>query len=110
MNKRKLWCNMKRKRIEIEKETIYKMVHIYCKGQRHGEILCNNCEKLIDYTNQRLDQCIFGENKTFCSKCTVHCFKPDMKISIKEVMKYSGPRMILHNPLMTIKHFLQLNI
>ncbi len=98
---------MKRKRIEIEKETIYTMVNIYCKGQKHDEVLCDDCDKLINYANQRLDQCKFGENKTFCSKCTVHCFKPDMKESIKKVMKYSGPRMILHSPIITVMHFLQ---
>lgn len=98
---------MRKNRIEIEKETLSIMVHIYCKGQRHGKVLCNNCENLIDYANQRLDECRYGENKTFCSKCKVHCFKQDMNQSIKKIMKYSGPRMILHNPAMAINHFLQ---
>jgi len=98
---------MKKNRIEIEKETLSIMVHIYCKGQKHGETLCDNCEKLIDYANQQLDKCKFGENKMFCSKCTLHCYKSDMKKQINKVMKYSGPRMILHNPIMAINHFLQ---
>ncbi|GAB6009111.1 nitrous oxide-stimulated promoter family protein [Dysgonomonas reticulitermitis] len=37
-------------------------------------------------------------------KCPVHCYTPAMKIKIKEVMRYSGPRMFRHNPFLAIAH------
>ena len=98
---------MKENRIEQEKRVLDQMVRIYCKGQRHKPFLCKNCQSLIEYAYQQLSVCKFGENKNFCSKCTVHCYKPEMKEFIKKVMIYSGPRMILYNPLMAIRHLIK---
>ncbi len=44
------------------------------------------------------------ETKTFCSNCTVHCYKPEMRARIREVMAFSGPRMLLVRPLMVLRH------
>lgn len=94
-------------KIETEKKVMTKMIQIYCRGQGHGEHLCEECKKLIDYANHKLDLCKFGENKTFCSKCKIHCYNPQMRQHIKMVMRYSGPRMLFYNPIMAIKHLLQ---
>ena len=48
-------------------------------------------------------------NKPKCSKCPVHCYKPDMREKIKAVMRYAGPRMIYRYPILTGKHFLNKN-
>ena len=48
--------------------------------------------------------CPFMEKKTFCSNCTVHCYKPEMRERIKKVMKFSGPRMLLYHPFMAVWH------
>ena len=32
-------------------------------------------EKLKEYVSLRLNKCPFGENKTFCSNCKIHCYK-----------------------------------
>ncbi|MFR6299038.1 MAG: nitrous oxide-stimulated promoter family protein [Acutalibacteraceae bacterium] len=37
----------------------------------------------------RLDHCRWGNDKNFCSQCPCHCYKPDMRVKIKEVMRYS---------------------
>ena len=96
-------------RIEREKKTINSMINIYCnKKHRHkkGE-LCSECSELLEYAHKRLDYCKFGEEKKFCSKCEVHCYKKDMKAKIKEVMKFSGPRLIFHDPLEVIRHVIE---
>ncbi|MGL5506375.1 MAG: nitrous oxide-stimulated promoter family protein, partial [Paraclostridium sp.] len=51
--------------------------------------------------------CKFGNKKSFCSKCPIHCYKPDMKIKIKEVMKFSGPRLVIYSPVEFFKHILE---
>lgn len=94
-------------RIEFEKKIVYKMILIYCKGHKHDKKLCSECSALVEYAHKRLDACKFGNDKTFCSKCNVHCYKPEMRDSIKKVMRYSGPRILFYNPIMAIKHFLQ---
>lgn len=96
------------KKREDEKEVIKKMIEIYCKGNKHkiddGTEVCNECSKLLDYAHQRVDKCPFMETKTFCSACKVHCYKKDMKEQIRNVMKYSGPRMLFIDPGLTLKH------
>lgn len=66
--------------------------------------LCPQCQALLDYALQRLERCRFGEDKPSCTRCPVHCYKPAMREQIRQVMRYSGPRMLLHNPIMAIRH------
>ena len=44
--------------------------------------------------------------KTFCSACPIHCYKPEMREKIRTVMRYGGPRMLLYHPMMTLRHML----
>jgi hypothetical protein len=93
------------KRIVREKKTIESMVHIYCKNHHgtHGE-LCTDCAEFQAYAFMRLDKCPFQEKKSTCGKCTVHCYRPDMKEKVKKVMRYSGPRMLVHHPVLALHH------
>ncbi len=92
-----------------EKQVIAKMIRVYCHGKKHTpgtKELCSDCRELLDYASVRTDKCPFMETKTFCSKCKVSCYIPHRKEQIREVMKYSGPRMLLYCPLLTIRHLL----
>ena len=44
--------------------------------------------------------------KKTCRNCPIHCYKPEMKKRIQEVMRYAGPRMFFFHPITTIKHFI----
>ncbi|MCF7954955.1 MAG: nitrous oxide-stimulated promoter family protein [Phycisphaerae bacterium] len=92
-----------------EKETLSAMVRIYCSGhhKQGGKDLCDDCRQLLDYAFARLDRCRFGIEKPVCSKCTVHCFKPEMREKIRKVMRYSGPRMALRHPVTAICHLIR---
>lgn len=91
-------------RIETEKQTVAAMIRLYCR-KKHGCLnLCEECFKLQQYAEQRLERCQFGEEKTICAKCPVHCYKPDMRQKVKERMRFSGPLMILYHPVMAVKH------
>ena len=91
---------------EKEKRVVGELIALYCRGN-HGSKkgkLCPACEELLSYARQRSDHCPFMENKTFCSNCKVHCYKPAMREKIRSVMRWSGPRMIFHHPVMAISH------
>lgn len=93
---------------EREKAMVSEMIALYCKkkhGMRDG--FCSECAKLNAYARQRSDHCPFMESKTFCSNCKVHCYKPDMREKIREVMRFSGPRMIFHHPVAAIRHVIE---
>ncbi len=94
--------------IKYEKETVEKMIGLYC-SRKHGTDggLCAECEVVNDYASARLDKCPFGDDKKACSKCKVHCYKPEMRARIREIMRYSGPRMLLYHPFDYLKHLLK---
>ena len=94
--------------ISREKKTIQDMIELYCQGN-HGksESLCEECRSLMVYAWQRLDRCKFGEQKPNCSKCSIHCYRPEMRERVVAVMRYSGPRMLCRNPLAAIRHLLR---
>ena len=99
--------NVQNKR-EQEKEIVALMIRIYCK-KKHGMKtgLCTECQALHEYAMLRADKCPFMETKTFCSNCKVHCYKKDMREKIREVMRFSGPRMIFYHPIMAIRHVIE---
>lgn len=89
-----------------EKKVVHKMISVYCKAKHNTkQHLCEDCQQLFDYAFQRLERCPFGEKKPTCGSCSIHCYKTDMKIKIKEIMRFSGPRMLFLNPIYTVKHF-----
>lgn len=92
-------------RREMEKESMSHMIKIYCRGNHHtkGE-LCPDCIKFQEYAWKRTDKCPFIKTKTFCSACKVHCYSGEMRRYVKEVMKYAGPRMLFHHPILAILH------
>ena len=49
----------------------------------------------------------FGVNKPVCSECKIHCFKPEMRSQIKEVMRFAGPRMNFKHPVLAIHHLIR---
>lgn len=101
--------------IEQEKRTVEQMIHIYCRGRHRGGSdlcsdgssgLCPNCQALLDYAHLRLSRCRFADDKPTCKRCPVHCYRPEMREQIREVMRYAGPRMLLYHPIAAIRHLL----
>lgn len=93
---------------EREKQIVSEMICLYCR-KRHGTRagLCPECAELDAYARTRSDRCPFMETKTFCSNCKVHCYKPEMREKIREVMRFSGPRMLFHHPVMAVRHVIE---
>ena len=92
---------------EREKETVSLMIRLYCRKKHGGKQLCTECAELNAYARLRSDKCPFMETKTFCSNCKVHCYKKDMREKIREVMRFSGPRMVFHHPVMALRHVIE---
>ena len=92
-------------RLAREARTIEAMIALYCRDQ-HGarEGLCDDCRALLDYAQARLARCRYQENKTTCARCPVHCYKPALREQIRVVMRYAGPRMLYHHPMLALRH------
>ena len=93
------------KKREKEKLIVGEMIKLYCKKHHKNKNgLCAECKELKEYAEMRSDKCPFMETKTFCSNCKVHCYKNDMRRQIRDVMRFSGPRMMFHHPIMAVEH------
>jgi len=94
--------------IDLERRTINAMIRIFCKGLHHSkEYICRDCSLLNEYALKKTDNCIFKEKKPACSKCKVHCFSQVNREKIREVMKFSGKRMLIKHPYLSIAHLLK---
>jgi hypothetical protein len=89
-----------------ERATLLAMIHIYCRGLHNSKDLCEDCSQIWEYAEQRLEKCPFGFEKPTCQNCTIHCYKLEMRLQIREIMRYAGPRMIWHHPVMAIRHLI----
>ena len=96
------------KRLIRERDTVSKMIALYCKSHHNTprDLLCIDCQNLEAYAHQRIERCPFGVGKPSCAKCPIHCYQPDRREQIRQVMRFAGPRMILHHPFLAIFHLL----
>ena len=94
-------------RIKEEQQVVEQMIRLYCRKKEGNRELCPACAELLQYAKARLEHCKFGENKTTCRKCPVHCYRPEMKERIRKVMRWSGPRMIWYHPVAAIRHLVR---
>lgn len=91
---------------EQEKRIVAQMIQLYCKKQHRRSDLCPDCREVLSYAIDRSSHCPFMESKTFCSNCKVHCYRPEMRTKIREIMRFSGPRMLLYHPVLAVSHML----
>ena len=94
-------------RIEREKRTVGIMVKMYC-DHHHDKInsVCNECNRLAKFANERIDRCVFQNDKPVCSECQIHCYRQDMCERIKTVMRFAGLRMTYRHPILGIRHLI----
>ncbi len=104
------------KKRQKEQYIVEEMIRLYCrKNHSEGSIreekdgeggLCTECRELLDYARQRSEKCPFMEEKSFCSNCKVHCYRPEKREAIRKVMRFSGPRMLFYHPLLAVWHLI----
>jgi hypothetical protein len=95
-------------RLQREHLTMQRMVEIHCRDHhgRRAEGPCAECREFLDYAEQRLEKCPYGESKPTCAKCPIHCYKRAQREQAKEIMRYAGPRMTFRHPWLALTHLL----
>lgn len=79
----------KAERIERDNQVLHAFIRVYCRENHGSAGLCPECAELLAYALKRNEKCPL-DPKPRCKKCAVHCYKPEMRAKIKEVMKFSG--------------------
>ena len=93
-------------RIEREKRVVSRMIEIYCRHKLGMAQPSQEYHELMGYAHKRLDGCKFGDNKPACKKCPIHCYKPQMREKIRDIMRWAGPRMLIYDPIAAIRHLM----
>jgi len=55
--------------------------------------LCSDCRDFLGYAVARRIACPL-EPKPVCKQCPVHCYKPVYRQQVKEVMRFSGQKLL----------------
>jgi len=93
------------RRLAREQKTVLKMIALYCRHHHHKKkYLCDECNALAAYAENRLRRCMYAAEKPACSECQTHCYQKEKRDKIRNVMRYAGPRMIFHSPYLAIMH------
>jgi hypothetical protein len=98
---------------------LFNFVRIYC-GAKHGDqiktniqvknitvretYLCRECAEVARHALAKRRNCLL-EPKPSCKKCIVHCYGRDYRERIREIMAFSGRRMILRGRLDYLRHY-----
>jgi hypothetical protein len=93
--------------VDLDIKTVQAMIRLYCKHHHSKEPLCADCERLFVYAQARLLKCPLRDDKPSCQQCPIHCYGPEMRDAVAKVMRFSGPRMLFHHPLLALRHLWQ---
>lgn len=101
----------KEKRIKKDAKVLRRFISIYCeenhlkKGEPiYADEICKQCFELLQYALKRDEKCPL-DPKPKCKDCKIHCYKPEMRLKIKEVMKFSGIYLIKRGRIDYIFHY-----
>ena len=82
------------------------MVKMYCAAHHASDALCPECRQLVEYADRRLDLCPYGADKPSCTNCPIHCYRPEQRKRMRDVMRFAGPRMAGRHPHLAAMHLL----
>jgi len=113
------------KKLKRDLKTLARFIEIYCR-HRHTESskstfalkgydlktiagkepqLCETCRKLLAHALVKRSRCPLNP-KPACKHCPSHCYQPLYRQQIREVMKYSGRKLVLSGRLDYLFHLL----
>lgn len=86
------------------------MIRLYCRIKHNSESICHDCSYMLVYATKRLENCPFVIEKPACNNCAVHCYKSEEREKIREIMRFSGPKMLFKHPYLAIMHLIDKRI
>jgi hypothetical protein len=114
-------------RVRSDTKLLGDFTQIYCRGVHKGVArvrlasdgaglgvygrtapeVCEECADLLRYAEKRRAYCP-KDPKPFCSYCDTHCYTTDMRERMRDVMRYAGPRSLLHGHAIDgVKHLIE---
>jgi len=98
---------------------IGKFVEVYCAG-KHGSSerspfvlpgglgkreLCCECAAFMEYAVSKRIKCPLEAEKPSCKHCRIHCYAGEQREKVREIMGYSGRRLMMRGRLDYVWHY-----
>lgn len=98
---------------------IGKFVEVYCAG-KHAAVerspfslpeglgrclMCSECAEFMSYAVTRRLKCPLEAEKPTCKHCRIHCYGKQQRDKIREVMAYSGRKLMMRGRLDYVWHY-----
>ena len=113
------------KALRRDLKTLAMFIHIYCKYKHSGLVrapvqlkthdvravagrsivCCDECRKLLAHAFTKRSHCPM-DPKPMCKHCPSHCYAPHYRDQIRQVMKYSGKKLLFSGRLDYLYHLL----
>jgi hypothetical protein len=100
---------------EVEKDILIlrEFIQIFCdtkhidrtKKYENGVSLCKACHETLNYSTWRREICSLDPKPT-CKNCKIHCYLPEQRERIKDIMRHSGKALIKRGRLDLLLHYL----
>jgi hypothetical protein len=102
---------------------LIKFTQVYCRAKHHGPTvamelpgtlqascrnevsLCADCKEFLSYALRKRTLCPLNP-KPSCKHCPIHCYSHEYRTKAREIMAFSGRRMILRGRLDYLWHYL----
>ncbi len=72
--------------------------------QVHKYPLCAECREFLYYAIARRLRCPL-DPRPVCKHCPVHCYKPDYRHKVREIMRFSGKYLMMRGRLDLLWHY-----
>ena len=73
-------------------------------GGKRQLTLCRDCAQLLEHGIKKRALCPLTP-KPACKNCHIHCYTPEYRRQIREIMAYSGRKMVLRGRLDYLWHY-----
>ncbi len=67
-------------------------------------LLCDECGSLLMYAFEKRRKCPL-DPKPSCKHCNIHCYSKEYRAKVREIMAFSGRRMIMRGRLDYLWHY-----
>jgi hypothetical protein len=98
-----LYCRYKH--ADQQREKVDLQTHDVAAIAGKSIVLCPQCTKLLAHAFVKRSHCPMHP-KPMCKHCPSHCYHPTYRAQIREVMKFSGRKMVLAGRLDYLFHLL----
>lgn len=98
-----LYCRYKH--ADAPREAVHMKTHDVDAIARKPVVLCEECTKLLVHAFTKRTHCPMHP-KPACKHCPSHCYHPTYRAKIRQVMKFSGKKMLLGGRLDYLFHLL----